>query len=63
MELFHALVLVLLHTGDELVPGVDLLPAAGNHHGDCADGRLELGVSRPLQSHHTTTEYVSPRVG
>ena len=51
-ELFHALVLVLLHRGDELVPGADLLGLPGDHHGVCADGWQELGVSRPLLSHH-----------
>ena len=47
-ELLHALVLVLLHAGDALVPGADLLGLAGLHHGVRAGGGHELGVPRPL---------------
>ena len=47
-QLLHALILVLLHAGDALVPGADLLGLAGLHHGVRAGGGHELGVPRPL---------------
>ena len=51
-QLLHALVLVLLHAGDALVPGTDLLGLAGLHHGVRAGGGHELGVPRPLLGRH-----------
>ena len=55
-ELLHALVLVLLHTGDALVPGADLLGLAALHHGVRAGGGHELGVSGPLLGRHCRPE-------
>ena len=51
-ELLHALILVLLHAGDALVPRADLLRLAGLHHGVRAGGGHELGVPRPLLGRH-----------
>jgi len=47
-KLLKALIFILLHTGDALVPGVNGALLALLHHRVCAGGRLELGMTRTV---------------